>query len=103
MTNIPGANVTGVVANANYAAYSGNVVISTQSNITQLGVQLSFESNGNVIFANSNLVNIGNVANLRIAGGANTQFLQTYGNGVVRWATPEVPVDFTPGFLLMGS
>lgn len=41
LTGIAGANVTGVVANANYAAYAGNVVNASQPNITSVGTLTS--------------------------------------------------------------
>lgn len=37
LSNIRGPNVNGVVANANYAAYAGNIVTAAQPNITSLG------------------------------------------------------------------
>ena len=37
LSNIAGANIVGAVANANYAAYAGNVVNANQSNITTVG------------------------------------------------------------------
>ena len=37
LSNIRGPNVEGVVANANYAAYAGNIVTAAQPNITSLG------------------------------------------------------------------
>jgi hypothetical protein len=48
LTSITGANVTGTVANANYAAFAGNIVISTQSNITTLGTLTGVSTTGNV-------------------------------------------------------
>lgn len=41
LTGIAGANITGVVANANYAAYAGNVVNAAQPNITSVGTLTS--------------------------------------------------------------
>lgn len=41
LTGIAGANVTGVVANANYAAYAGNVTVASQPNITSVGTLTS--------------------------------------------------------------
>ena len=37
ISNIQGPNVSGVVTNANYAAYAGNVTIAAQANITSIG------------------------------------------------------------------
>ena len=39
---------------------------------------------GNVEFSGANVA-LGNVANVRIDGGSNGHYLQTYGNGVVNW------------------
>lgn len=41
LTSLAGANVTGTVANANYAAYAGNVVNASQPNITSVGTLTS--------------------------------------------------------------
>ena len=49
LSNIRGPNVNGVVANANYAAYAGNIITAAQPNITSLGtltgVSVSKEAN----------------------------------------------------------
>ena len=49
LSNIRGPNVNGVVANANYSAYAGNIVTAAQPNITSLGtltgVSVSKEAN----------------------------------------------------------
>jgi hypothetical protein len=37
LTNINASNIVGTLANSNYSAYSGNVTIAAQSNITSLG------------------------------------------------------------------
>ncbi len=91
---IPGANVTGTVANANYAAYAGDVVNATQSNITSVGTLTSLSvsgsantgnintgiisASGNLTTTNANLGNLaianyfeGNAANLFGIPGAN--------------------------------
>ena len=57
LTDITGANVTGTVANANYAVYAGNVVGASQPNITSLGTLTSVSVSGNA-----------NVGNLGTAG-----------------------------------
>ena len=91
LANIAGANVTGTVANSNVAntAYSvaganvsgqvgnalvaGTVYTNSQPNITSVGTLTSLTVNGNV--------DLGNIANIRIAGGTNAQLLSTDGNG----------------------
>lgn len=49
LTNLTGSEVSGTVANANYAAYAGNIVTAAQPNITSLGtltgVSISKEAN----------------------------------------------------------
>ena len=71
LANISGANVTGTVANANYAAFAGNVVNSSQSNITSVGTLTSLSVSGNIDVGNnlsvtsnvtSNNANLGNLA-----------------------------------------
>ena len=85
LTNINGANITGTAANANYAAYAGNVTIAGQSNITSLGTLTGLTSNGVVNLANASNVNIGSVANMHIAGGSANYILQTNGSGTLSW------------------
>ena len=68
LTNIPGANITGTIANSNYSAYAGNVVNASQSNITAVGSLASLS-----VVANANIGNIGTAgiitATGNIAGG----------------------------------
>ena len=49
--SVAGANVTGTVYNANYAAYAGNITIASQPNITTIGTLLNLTSTGNVNFS----------------------------------------------------
>lgn len=74
LSNIQASNITGTVANANYSAYTGDVVNATQSNITSLGnltslvvagdANVTGNVNTDIIFANfvygdgSNITNI---------------------------------------------
>ena len=53
LSNIQAANITGTAANSNYAAYAGDVVNASQSNITSLGTLTSISVSGNA--------NIGNI------------------------------------------
>jgi hypothetical protein len=48
LTSINGPAVTGVVANANYAAYAGNVTRASQPNITSVGSLSSLSVIGNI-------------------------------------------------------
>jgi hypothetical protein len=52
LSNIAGANITGVVANANYAANAGNITIANQPNITSLGTLASLAVTGNITGGN---------------------------------------------------
>ena len=54
LTNINGANVN-IVANANYAAFAGDVVNASQSNITSLGTLISVAVTGNADVGNVNV------------------------------------------------
>ena len=69
--DIAGANVTGIVANANYAPYTDFVLTASQPNITSLGILTSLSVVGNIDSGNANLGNatianyfIGNAINL---------------------------------------
>ena len=62
LTNLPAANVTGIIANANYSSYSGNAnsaivanVVSTnaQPNITSVGTLVNLRANTGVISSNT--------------------------------------------------
>jgi hypothetical protein len=64
LTNIPGANVTGTVANANFATSAGTatsaltagtVTTAAQPNITSVGTLTSLTSSGNIAAANVNV------------------------------------------------
>jgi len=63
LSNIQGSNVTGAVANANYAAYAGNVTIAGQSNITSVGTLTSLSVSGT-----SNIVDLNATGNVLISG-----------------------------------
>ena len=58
LTNIAGANVSGTVANANYALYAGTVLTNSQPNITSVGTLGSLSVTGNVSSGNANLGNL---------------------------------------------
>jgi hypothetical protein len=58
LSNINGANITGNVANANYAAFAGNVVNNAQPNITSVGTLISLDVTGNITSGNANLGNL---------------------------------------------
>jgi len=52
LTNLNGSNVTGTVANANYATYAGTVLTNAQPNITSVGTLTSLDVTGNVSAGN---------------------------------------------------
>ena len=85
LTSITGANVTGTVANANYAAYAGNVTRSAQANITSVGTLTGLTSNGIVNFTNTSNVTLGDISNLHIGGGTSGYLLSTDGSGNLSW------------------
>ena len=51
LTSINSANITGIVANANYASYAGNITISSQPNITSVGTLENLTVSGNATIA----------------------------------------------------
>jgi hypothetical protein len=103
--NLSVGNITGNfignisnAANANYANYAGNVVLSNQPNITNVGPLISLtvsNNNGFVNFANTSSVTLGNISNLHISGGANGYFLTTDGNSNLSWV--EDPGQYAAG------
>ena len=87
-SNVSAANITGTIANANYAAYAGNVTIAGQGNITSLGTLTGLTSGGVVNFTTASNVALGSNANIHITGGNPGETLVTDGAGNLRWATP---------------
>jgi hypothetical protein len=73
ISNIAGANVSGTVANANYAAYAGNVVNASQSNITSVGTLTSLSVTSNITSISGNILagNIGNSSSYLHGDGSN--------------------------------
>ena len=69
LSNIQSTNITGTVANANYAAFAGDVVNSSQSNITSVGTLTSLSVSGELTAANANLGNAV-VANFFVGDGS---------------------------------
>jgi len=97
VTAVPGANVTGTVANATYATSAGtattagNVINAAQPNITSVGNLVSLESSGNISASlflgsganlnNLNAANIsGTVANANYATYSGTAYSVSGGN-----------------------
>jgi hypothetical protein len=119
---IAGAGAGGNIIGANYISanyFYGTIVsgASSQPNITSVGTltgltvsnataNISFTANvanfanvTTVEFQNSSNINLGAVANLRIANGTANQFLQTNGSGNVTWAqaTPIITDNTSSG------
>lgn len=69
LSNIQGANVSGIVTNANYAAYAGNVTGASQPNITSVGTLSSLSVTGNITSGNATLGNAA-TANYFIGNGS---------------------------------
>ena len=98
LSNIQASNITGIVANANYAAYAGQVVDATQSNITAVGTLASLSVTGNVksgiavanfffgdgrFLSNLNVGEIGTVDSALFAENANVANYANYAGNVV--------------------
>ena len=56
--SVSAGNVSGTVANANYAIYASDVVNASQGNITSLGTLVNLTINGNLTSGNANLGNV---------------------------------------------
>ena len=83
--SVAGANVTGNVANANFAGF---VTGNAQGNITSVGSLTGLtvsNATGVVDFANTSNVTLGVVSNLHISGGTGGYVLQTDGAGNLSW------------------
>ena len=70
LSNIQASNISGLIANANYAAYAGNVTIASQSNITSLGNLVDLRVNNTKIHLGTSAGSTGQ-GNFAIAIGAN--------------------------------
>jgi len=87
LSNIQASNITGTIANANYAAYAGNVVNASQSNITSVGTLNSLTATGTINFTTASNVSLGSNSNVKITGGTSGAVLQTDGTGNLTWAS----------------
>lgn len=82
LSTLTGANVVGQVGNALVA---GTVYLDAQPNITSLGTLVSLTVDGQS--------DLGDVSNVKIAGGANGYVLTTDGTGNLSWSgTPSISV-----------
>lgn len=95
--NVAGTlNATGNANVGNLAAtdvtattLGGTLTTAAQPNITSVGTLSGLTSGGIVNFTTSSNVSLGAVANVKITGGSNGQFLQTDGTGNLVWADVE--------------
>jgi hypothetical protein len=102
LSNIQVSNVSGTIANANYASYAGDVINSSQSNITLVGSLISLSVVGNANVGNIGATNgvftnvIGNGANLSSINGANV-------TGTVANATSATTANSVAGANVSGQ
>lgn len=68
---IVGSNIVGTVANANFAAYSGNVTVAAQPNITSLGNLTGLTVTGNINAGNTSLSGELAATTITVSGNAN--------------------------------
>jgi hypothetical protein len=117
LTSITGANVTGTVANANYAAYAGNVTISAQANITSVGTLtgLTVSGNatitgnlvvaGNTLYVNSTVTKVSDPI-IELGGGANGATLSSndsFDRGTLLHYYTTTPIDAFMGWQTANS
>lgn len=65
------SNIVGAIANANYAAYAGNVTIAAQPNITSVGTLSVLTVSGNTQSGNISTGGTTSTGNLTVTGNAN--------------------------------
>lgn len=104
--SVDGGNVIGSVANANYAAYAGNVVASSQPNITSIGTLSSLNVNGNIlsnnVTANNKFIGSGaEISGTLVANVANANSINV--SNTVNADNIEVLSNLTLGNLLLNS
>jgi len=99
---VAGANVSGTVANSNYASFSGQVVDSTQANITSVGTLTTLTVSGNLeaqanVLTNS-IVGIASGVTITATGTNQNVTLVPSGTGAISVSTARIidlanPVD----------
>jgi len=112
LSNIQASNISGTVANANYAAYAGNITVAAQSNITSLGTLSNLVVSGNATitgnltvsgttnYINSNVTYIQDPL-IELGGGANGASLSSndgYDRGTVLHYYTSTTVDAFMGW-----
>jgi hypothetical protein len=88
ITNINASSISGSVGNANLANnsnFAGNVTVASQPNITSVGTLTGLTVNG-VVDITGNLL-LDDIANLKIIGGVENQFIKTDGLGNLSFST----------------
>ena len=95
--SVAGGNVSGQVANALVA---GTIYTNAQPNITSIGSLSGLtvsNATGVVDFTTTANVTLGSVANLHIAGGSGSQYLQTDGAGNLSWVSISTSASLANG------
>ena len=72
---------------ANTATIAGTVTTAAQPNITSVGTLTGITLTGTANLIGASNVSLGPVANVKITGGSNGQYLQTDGSGTLTWST----------------
>jgi hypothetical protein len=90
LTNLPGANITGTVANANFANTAGTVTTNAQPNITSVGTLSTLNVSGFSTFYASQ-------DRFSVINGATGIVTHDLANGGVFYHTSPV-ANFTPNF-----
>jgi hypothetical protein len=94
ISNIAGANVSGIVANATYATSAGTagsattagtVTTNAQPNITSVGTLAGLTGTGLFNLTGTSNVALGAVGNVHITGGTSGYVLSTDGSGTLSW------------------
>ena len=94
ISNIAGANVSGIVANATYATSAGTagsattagtVTTNAQPNITSVGTLAGLTGTGLFNLTGTSNVALGAVGNVHITGGTSGYVLSTDGSGILSW------------------
>jgi len=100
LTNITAANVVGTVANANYAAYAGNITIASQPNITSTGTLTTLSVSGTATVGNITSAGLGNVSNVVF-----TKYNETVvsGGSVSGTITPNAAAGTIYNYTLTGN
>lgn len=68
---IVAGNIVGTVANANFAAYAGNITVAAQPNITSLGTLVSLTVAANISAGNTSITGVVSTTNIAVSGNAN--------------------------------